>query len=200
MAQTLTSPATAPRHSGHLSAGTRPEPEAARALADSAGRARKLCECQENAQPANGRGFLHRRPVHPSSCRMRTTRAIGCSMRRAVAAGNSVAPARSETRCEKRRLVRERGPEAIRQSRPGSAPAWLRTPGPEPLVTRTVPSSAEPAGKSVAMTLTLPRSSGKTVLGVRHFAAVRPGSISGGSIRPEPAVARGRPERCLEKA
>jgi len=194
MAQTLTSPATAPRHSGHLSAGS-----GSRARAD---RARKLCECQENAQPANGRGFLHRRPVHPSSCRMRTTRAIGCSMRRAVAAGNSVAPARSETRCEKRRLVRERGPEAIRQSRPGSAPAWLRTPGPEPLVTRTVPSSAgsEPADKSVAMTLTLPRSSGKTVVGVRHFAAVRPGSISGGSIRPEPAVARGRPERCLEKA
>jgi hypothetical protein len=50
------------------------------------------------------------------------------------------------------------------------------------------------------MTLTLPTSSGKTVVGVRHFAAVRPGSISGGSIRPEPAVARGRPERCLEKA
>ena len=124
----------------------------------------------------------------------------GLPMRRPVAAGNSVAPACSETRCEKRRLVRERGPEAIRQSRPGSAPAWLRTPGPERLVTRTVPSSAEPAGKSVAMTLTPPTSSGKTVVGVRHFAAVRPGSISGGSIRPEPAVARGRPERCLEKA
>ena len=197
MAQTLTSPATAPppRHSGHLSAGTRPEPEAARALAPTVpaalgncANAKKMPSRQTGADSCTGGRFTPHRV------------AMGCSMRRAVAARNSVAPACSETRCEKRRLVRERGPEAIRQSRPGSAPAWLRTPGPEPLVTRTVPSSAEPAGKSVAMTLTLPTSSGKTVVGVRHFAAVRPGSISGGSIRPEPAVARGRPERCREKA
>jgi hypothetical protein len=197
MAQTLTSPATAPRHSGHLSAGTRPEPEAARALAPTVpaalgncANAKKMPNRQTGADSCTGGRFTPHRV------------AMRCSMRRAVAAGNSVAPACSETRREKRRLVRERGPEAIRQSRPGSAPAWLRTPGPERLVTRSVPSSAgsEPADKSVAMALTLPRSSGKTVVGVRHSPAVRPGSISGGSIRPEPAVARGRPERCLEKA
>ena len=193
MAQTLTSPATAPRHSGHLSAGTRPEPEAARTLAPTVpaalgncANAKKMPNRQTGADSCTGGRFTPHRV------------AMGCSMRRAVATGNSVAPACSETRCEKRRLVRERGPEAIRQSRPGSAPAWLRTPGPEPLVTRTVPSSAEPAGKSVAMTLTLPTSSGKTVVGVRHFAAVRTGSISGGSIRPAPAVARGRSERRLK--
>src|SRR5947207_13885159 len=138
MAQTLTSPATAPRHSGHLSAGTRPEPEAARALAPTVpaalgncANAKKMPNRQTGADSCTGGRFTPHRVV------------MGCSMRRAVATGNSVAPACSETRCEKRGRVREGGPEAVRQSRPGWAAAWWRTPEPDPLLTRHVSRSAE---------------------------------------------------------
>src|SRR5216110_3322288 len=61
MAQTLTSPATAPRHSGHLSAGTRPEPEAARVLAPTVpaalgncANAKKMPNRQTGADSCNG--------------------------------------------------------------------------------------------------------------------------------------------------
>src|SRR5205814_6455289 len=68
MAQFLTSPATAPRHSGHLSAGTRPEPEAARALAPTApaalgncANAKKMPNRQTGADScAGGRFTPHR--------------------------------------------------------------------------------------------------------------------------------------------
>jgi hypothetical protein len=73
-----------------------------------------------------------------SSFRMPTTSATRSSTRRMAAAGNSAAPARSDP--QQAALVRERGPEAIRQSRPGSASAWLRTPGPGQLLTRSMPN------------------------------------------------------------
>src|SRR5438876_2047949 len=65
MAQTLTSPATAPRGTGHLSAGTRPEPEAARALAPAALRncanAKKMPNRQTGADSCTGGRFTPHR-------------------------------------------------------------------------------------------------------------------------------------------
>ena len=65
MAQTLTSPATVPRHSGHLSAGTRPEPEAARALAPTAlgncANAKKMPNRQTGADSCTGGRFTPHR-------------------------------------------------------------------------------------------------------------------------------------------